>query len=145
MDRSKRILVLVKDGNDDIYIYEGDIGEDDKNPKLVGEAIMYNYKDENKKIYTKLLSDLKSSKNVFKTSHENVFIITQQYLNEINKEQEINQNYLKNTYEGFFLDNERHDRGVLTTYDEDGIQLTKYEGNWEKDERECAIILFFLF
>ena len=141
MDRSKRILVLVKDGNDDIYIYKGDIGEDDKNPKLVGEAIMYNYKDENKKIYTKLLSDLKSSENVFKTSHENVFIITQQYLNEINKEQERNQNYLKNTYEGFFLDNERHDRGVLTTYDEDGIQLTKYEGNWEKDERNGLGVL----
>ena len=149
MDRSKRILVLVKDGDDDIYIYEGYIGEDDKNPKLVGEAIMYNYKDKNKEIYKKLLSDLKTltknvfktSENVFKTSHENVFIITQQYLNEINKEQKINKNYRKNTYEGFFLDNERNGLGVLTTYDEDGIRLTNYDGEWLNDQRNGRGVL----
>ena len=141
MDRSK-ILVLVKDGDDDIYIYEGDIGEDDKNPKLVGEAIMYNYTDKDKEIYKNLLSELnKKSHNVFNTSHENAFIITQEYLDKINKEQEKEENYLKNTYEGFFLDNERHDHGVLTTYDEYGIQLTKYEGNWEKDKKNGRGVL----
>lgn len=44
-------------------------------------------------------------------------------------------NYLKNTYEGFFLDNERHGHGVLITYDEDGIRLTKYEGEWLEDKK----------
>ena len=133
----KKVLVLVDHTDDYIYIYEGESGEDDKNPTLEGEAIMYTYKKE--ALIEYIVTNFKEHGYTMEL-FEDSFIIPSEdnfVLDEIKK------NIIQQKrYEGNFKDNKREGDGTLFTYD-NGRLIKVFEGEWLQNVSLKGSVIFY--
>jgi len=123
----KKVLVLVDHTDDDIYIYEGESGEDDENPTLVGEAIMYTYKKSDLIEY--IVENFKEH-GYTRELFEDSFVIPSD--DKFVFDQIKNNLQEKTRYEGTFKDNQREGYGTLFTYD-NGVLIKEFTGVWVKN------------